>query len=116
MYSSQLEATRLNYVRIFRRKSKPVEDPTPTCEHLATVTELPEPGAHECAQCVAQGDTWVHLRMCLACGNVGCCDSSQNKHARAHSAGTEHPVIRGIEPGERWIYCFEDSETSSIPG
>jgi uncharacterized UBP type Zn finger protein len=57
------------------------------------------------------GDTWVHLRMCVVCGNVACCDSSKNKHASAHGAGTRHPVMRSIEPGERWLWCFMDAAT-----
>lgn len=85
-----------------------------TCEHLAVVESLPEPGTHACAECVALGDRWVHLRMCLGCGNVGCCDSSKNKHASGHGRGTGHPVMRGIEPGERWVWCYEDSESIDL--
>lgn len=90
-------------------------EPEPTCRHLATITELPEPASHECAECVAMGDGWVHLRMCLECGNVGCCDSSKNKHASAHARAQSHPVMRGIEPGERWAWCFEDLEVIDVP-
>jgi uncharacterized UBP type Zn finger protein len=90
------------------------EETTPPCIHLAAVSTLPEPAAQECLECVAQGDTWVHLRMCLDCGHIGCCDSSRNKHASAHNHDTSHPVMRGIEPGERWIYCYEDSETIDV--
>ncbi len=64
---------------------------------------------HVCEECVKRGDTWVHLRLCLECGNVGCCDSSKNKHATKHFQKTKHPLIRSIEPGEAWVWCFEDT-------
>jgi uncharacterized UBP type Zn finger protein len=61
-----------------------------------------------CEECVALGDSWVHLRMCLECGRVGCCDSSKNKHATAHYNASQHPLIRSIEPGETWVWCYVD--------
>ncbi|MEO6927866.1 MAG: UBP-type zinc finger domain-containing protein [Casimicrobiaceae bacterium] len=61
-----------------------------------------------CEECLALGDTWVHLRLCVHCGHVGCCDSSKNRHATRHFAATGHPVIRSLEPGEDWLWCFED--------
>jgi uncharacterized UBP type Zn finger protein len=61
-----------------------------------------------CAECVAMGSRWVHLRICLTCGHVGCCDSSPNRHARAHWQNAGHPIIGSMEPMERWSYCFED--------
>jgi uncharacterized UBP type Zn finger protein len=67
-----------------------------------------EPTAPVCEQCVAQGDRWVHLRACLVCGAVGCCDASKNRHARRHWETVHHPVIQSIEPGETWKFCFED--------
>jgi CPA1 family monovalent cation:H+ antiporter len=64
-----------------------------------------------CPDCLAIGDhNWVHLRMCLTCGHVGCCDSSPNRHADAHYAKIEHPVMRSIELGEAWRWCFVDGE------
>lgn len=66
-----------------------------------------------CEECVKMGDTWVHLRMCLECGHVGCCDSSKNKHATRHFASTEHPLMRSIEPGENWVWCYLDE---TVPG
>jgi len=63
---------------------------------------------YECEDCIKTGDTWVHLRLCLICGHVGCCDSSKNKHATKHFKGTTHPLIRSIEPGERWLWCYVD--------
>jgi len=77
------------------------------CEDLdaAPATTVPiSPG--ECADCLAQGSTWVHLRMCLTCGQVGCCDSSPQRHADGHFRRTDHPVMRSVEPGETWRWCF----------
>jgi uncharacterized UBP type Zn finger protein len=61
-----------------------------------------------CEECVKMGDSWVHLRLCLICGHVGCCDSSINKHATRHFKHTQHPLIRSIEPGESWVWCYPD--------
>jgi len=61
-----------------------------------------------CEECLRMGDTWVHLRVCLVCGHVGCCDSSKNKHATKHFHATDHPVIRSAEPGETWGWCYVD--------
>lgn len=61
-----------------------------------------------CPECVARGDEWVHLRICMSCGEVGCCDSSPNRHARAHSRASGHPIIKSIEPGEDWAWCYPD--------
>jgi CPA1 family monovalent cation:H+ antiporter len=79
------------------------------CEHLAA-TEVPKAPttAEGCPRCLAEGLTWVHLRACAECGNVGCCDSSEGKHADAHFAETGHPVMRSIEPGEAWRWCYVD--------
>lgn len=81
---------------------------TPTCHHLEQLTSDAQPESDVCDQCVAAGDTWVHLRACLDCGAVGCCDNSPNRHARGHWEDHHHPLIRSIEPGETWRYCFED--------
>jgi uncharacterized UBP type Zn finger protein len=61
------------------------------------------------------GGRWLHLRICLECGHVGCCDSSPNRHASAHARGTEHPIIRSLEPGEDWSWCFVDEVGMRIP-
>jgi len=61
-----------------------------------------------CEECVKIGDSWVHLRLCLVCGQVGCCDSSKNKHATKHFHKSGHPLIRSIEPGEAWVWCYVD--------
>lgn len=72
--------------------------------HTAPVT----PSSPGCAECLVKGDEWVHLRLCLSCGHVGCCDDSPNKHASRHFRHTDHPVIKSFEPGEDWAWCFED--------
>ena len=79
------------------------------CSHLDTVAvaELPEP-LLGCEECLKTGGRWVHLRMCLSCGQIGCCDSSPNRHARAHAAESGHPLARSAEPGEDWAWCFVD--------
>ncbi len=77
------------------------------CAHLSEA-RITEPGNHACEDCIKTGDTWVHLRQCLSCGHVGCCDSSKNKHATKHYHATRHPLIRSIEPGERWMWCYVD--------
>lgn len=77
------------------------------CEHAAHNAGPVTPEADVCLECVALGDTWVHLRVCMTCGHVGCCDSSRNKHATAHARRQDHPVIRSAEPGETWAYCYE---------
>jgi uncharacterized UBP type Zn finger protein len=88
----------------------------PTCTHLdtITVTELP-PEVPGCEDCLASGGAWVHLRICLSCGHVGCCDSSPGKHASAHFAASDHTLIRSLEPGEEWSWCFIDQTAMLIP-
>lgn len=78
------------------------------CVHFKNLTTLVEPTSKVCEQCVEMGDTWVHLRSCLICGQVGCCDQSKNRHARKHWETDQHPLVRSIEPLEFWRYCFED--------
>jgi uncharacterized UBP type Zn finger protein len=87
-----------------------------TCAHLdhVQVTELPD-AVQGCAACLAVGDGWVHLRICLECGEVGCCDSSPNRHASRHAASTGHPIVRSLEPGENWSWCFVDELAFLIP-
>ena len=79
------------------------------CEHLDQVKAV-KPKSEGCAKCVAQGDTWVHLRLCLTCGNVGCCDNSKNKHATKHFDETQHPVIQSFQPRESWKWCYVDKK------
>ena len=66
------------------------------------------PSAQGCQECLAAGSAWVHLRLCMLCGHVGCCDSSPNRHATKHFEATGHPVVRSLEPGEDWGWCYED--------
>ena len=73
-------------------------------DHIHNVT----PSASGCEDCLKTGDSWVHLRMCLECGHVGCCDSSKNKHATAHFHATHHPIMQSVQPGESWRWCFVD--------
>jgi uncharacterized UBP type Zn finger protein len=79
------------------------------CSHADTVavTELPDP-LLGCEECLKTGDRWVHLRMCLQCGKVGCCDNSPNRHARVHFQEEGHPLMRSAEPREEWAWCFAD--------
>jgi uncharacterized UBP type Zn finger protein len=77
------------------------------CSHTAAIREV-TPSADGCEECLRTGDRWVHLRLCLTCGHVGCCDSSIGKHAAAHFDACAHPVMRSIEPGEAWRWCFVD--------
>lgn len=79
------------------------------CEHLSAA-KAPKPNSRGCEECLKIGDTWVHLRLCTDCGHVGCCDSSKNKHASKHYRAMHHPVIRSLEPGEAWGYCFVDDD------
>jgi len=77
------------------------------CSHLDQI-KIQNTDIHVCEECVKMGDTWVHLRLCLTCGHVGCCDSSKNKHATKHFRKVQHPLIRSIEPGESWVWCYID--------
>jgi uncharacterized UBP type Zn finger protein len=77
------------------------------CEHVHEAKDL-KPSVHVCQDCVKTGDRWLHLRECLTCGHVGCCDSSKNRHATKHFHATQHPVMRSIEPGENWGWCYID--------
>ena len=96
-------------------KASTVVDLTAPCEHVTektirTVTRPAKPGCEECLKIHAQ---WVHLRECLTCGHIGCCDSSPNKHATAHFHHTRHPVMSSAEPGETWAWCFVDDRAMS---
>jgi uncharacterized UBP type Zn finger protein len=86
------------------------------CTHLdhVLITELPE-RVEGCADCLLTGDPWLHLRICLECGHVGCCDDSPNHHATAHAQSTGHPIIRSLQPGEIWSWCYVDELAMDIP-
>ena len=77
------------------------------CSHLDQIKKV-FPSAAGCEDCLRIGDEWVHLRICLTCGHVGCCDTSKNKHATAHFHDTTHPLMKSMERGEDWAWCFED--------
>ena len=82
-----------------------------TCGHLreaATRKTGVKPSAKGCEDCLRTGGDWMHLRLCVTCGHVGCCDNSPNRHATKHAHASNHPVIASAEPGERWLYCYPD--------
>jgi CPA2 family monovalent cation:H+ antiporter-2 len=90
------------------RRYRLVSPPDPErCRHGDRAREV-VPSAAGCEDCLASGDRWVHLRLCMTCGHVGCCDSSKNRHATKHWQATSHPIVRSLEPGEEWAWCFED--------
>jgi uncharacterized UBP type Zn finger protein len=83
---------------------------TTVCSHLETIkfTELPA-RIEGCEECLKIGARWVHLRMCMECGKIGCCEDSPNRHASKHAHEVSHPIIRSAEPGEDWSWCYVDS-------
>ena len=83
---------------------------TATCEHIPTDDTPTARTPEGCEECLAAGGTWVHLRLCLSCGHVGCCDSSPGKHATAHFHETGHPVMQSFQPGEDWRWCYIDAQ------
>ena len=90
------------------------------CQHLerlASPRALPvHPSAQGCEDCLRHGGRWVHLRLCMTCGHVGCCDSSPNRHATRHYHASRHPVVKSFEPGESWAWCYPDQDiTERIP-
>ena len=78
------------------------------CTHLDMVKDVTPSTTEGCEECLKIGSSWVHLRMCMTCGKVLCCDSSPNQHARKHAAAAGHPIIKSMEPGEDWAYCYID--------
>ena len=80
---------------------------TARCSHTGETTAV-TPDAQGCSECIALGDRWVHLRICMTCGHVACCDTSKNKHATRHNHTTGHPIIRSFQPGEEWAWCYRD--------
>jgi hypothetical protein len=82
-------------------------DAAPDCGHLGQMLDV-APRTPGCEECTRLGQGWVHLRVCLSCGYVGCCDSSRNRHATAHFFATAHPIVRSLEPGESWRWCYVD--------
>jgi ubiquitin-hydrolase Zn-finger-containing protein len=86
------------------------------CSHLDAVQLLHAPAhAAGCEECLATGGRWVHLRMCQTCGHIGCCDNSPGRHATEHHHATGHPIIRSVEPGEEWSWCYVDRLMFQLP-
>jgi uncharacterized UBP type Zn finger protein len=80
-----------------------------SCTHLDTIEVLKLPDSVTgCEDCLREGGVWLHLRICLGCGHVGCCEDSPNRHATAHFQASGHPLIRSLEPGEDWSWCYLD--------
>jgi Zn-finger in ubiquitin-hydrolases and other protein len=86
-----------------------------TCVHLDQVQDV-SPSANGCEDCLAIGAQWVHLRMCMICGHVGCCDNSPNRHATKHFHAVGHPLIQSFEPDEEWWWCFVDELAFELDG
>ncbi len=84
------------------------------CDHAAQamIREVKRPGAG-CEDCLKIGGRWVHLRECLSCGHIGCCDSSPNRHATKHFKTSSHPIVTSLEPGETWVWCYVDEQALS---
>ncbi len=80
-----------------------------SCEHVAEIRDV-TPNTQGCEECLQSGDRWVHLRVCLTCGHVGCCDNSPNRHASKHYHATGHPIIGSYESGETWRWCYIDQK------
>ena len=80
------------------------------CHHLVDLTAIEPSTPAGCEDCLRIGGRWVHLRLCMTCGHVGCCDSSPNRHASGHARDGGHAVVQSFEPGERWAWCYEDEE------
>src|ERR1700755_3506478 len=80
----------------------------PKCQHLSGVHKVSPRTPNGCEECLKMGSRWVHLRLCLSCGHVGCCDQSPNRHATKHFHSTQHAIIKSFEPGEDWGYCYVD--------
>ncbi|HEV7687853.1 MAG TPA: UBP-type zinc finger domain-containing protein [Acidimicrobiia bacterium] len=79
-----------------------------TCGHLNLIEDVVPSTLDGCEDCLREGTPWVHLRLCLTCGHVGCCDSSPRRHARGHWVAAGHPIAQSFEPGENWAWCFAD--------
>ena len=78
------------------------------CTHTEMIEAVEPSSRTGCSECLRTGGRWVHLRICLSCGEVGCCDSSPNRHASKHAAGESHPLAASFEPGEDWAWCYVD--------
>ena len=86
-----------------------------TCTHTDQVADV-TPSSEGCEDCLRIGGRWVHLRVCMSCGHVGCCDSSPNHHATSHFHATQHPIVQSYEPGEDWWFCYVDDVGFVVDG
>ena len=87
------------------------------CSHLFEIGDVTPITPNGCEECLKMGDQWLHLRLCVTCGHVGCCDDSKNKHAAKHFHSTTHPLVKSFEPGEEWGWCYVDELLlESLPG
>jgi hypothetical protein len=80
------------------------------CKHISEIKEVKTAVAYQCEECVKKGGQWLHLRTCQTCGATFCCDSSPARHATAHFHATGHAVVASAEPGEQWLWCYEDEQ------
>jgi hypothetical protein len=94
--------------RLATRIEWPTRSDVARCPHLDQIRPVVPRTPQGCEECLRIGSPWVHLRLCLTCGHVGCCDSSPNRHARRHAYGVRHAIARSFEPGESWRWCFFD--------
>ena len=85
------------------------------CTHLTTPRPAVQPDSTGCSDCLREGTRWVHLRECLDCGHIACCDSSPRRHATAHFRSSGHPVVQSVEPGEGWVWCYADGVLAPAP-
>ena len=86
------------------------------CTHLDRILEVTPTSTKGCSECLANGDRWMHLRLCLTCGQVGCCDSSPTRHASKHAAAHGHPIVLSFEPAEDWCWCYVDEVAFEVEG
>lgn len=87
-----------------------------SCSHRDHIRLLTLPDTVDgCEECLVSREPWLHLRICLECGHIGCCDESPNRHATAHANATRHPLIRSLEPGEKWAWCYIDRVAMLVP-
>jgi uncharacterized UBP type Zn finger protein len=100
-----------NRVEMIKRRVSQLMDPSApekaACSHLDQISAV-TPNSDVCEECIELGDTWVNLRLCMTCGQVGCCDDSKNKHASKHHAASDHPIIMSFQPKEEWLWCYFD--------
>lgn len=85
------------------------------CTHLDQIAVARPDSVVGCEDCLRTGDAWVHLRVCLSCGHVACCDSSPNRHASGHWRASGHPLVQSVEPGESWCWCYADEVVVARP-